>query len=69
MSNKEFWNKYSTAQHLHSTRDIVAAAAVAAVDEELDVFLKRDDLLENEARRKVSSFEVCIFSVRWHFFC
>ncbi|KAG6420865.1 hypothetical protein SASPL_117408 [Salvia splendens] len=53
MSNKEFWNKYSTAQYLHSTRDIVAAAAVAAVDEELDVFLKRDDILENEARRKI----------------
>ncbi|KAL1563024.1 general transcription and DNA repair factor IIH subunit TFB1-1-like [Salvia divinorum] len=53
MSNKEFWNKYSRAQYLHSTRNIIAAAAEAAEDEELAVFLKRDDMLANEARRKI----------------
>lgn len=60
MTEKEFWTKYSRAQYLHSTRNVVAAAAEAAEDEELAVFLKRDDMLANEARRKVGSFEVCI---------
>ncbi|EPS73151.1 hypothetical protein M569_01605, partial [Genlisea aurea] len=53
MTEKEFWTKYSRAEYLHSTRNIVAAAAEAAEDEELAVFLKRDDMLVNEARRKV----------------
>ncbi|KAH6795839.1 hypothetical protein C2S51_036825 [Perilla frutescens var. frutescens] len=53
MSEKEFWTKYSRAQYLHSTRNVVAAAAEAAEDEELAVFLKRDDMLANEARRKI----------------
>lgn len=53
MSEKEFWTKYSRAQYLHSTKNVVAAAAEAAEDEELAVFLKRDDMLANEARRKI----------------
>lgn len=59
MTEKEFWTKYSRAEYLHSTKNVVAAAAEAAEDEELAVFLKRDDMLANEARRKVVSFEVC----------
>ncbi|XP_051133531.1 general transcription and DNA repair factor IIH subunit TFB1-1-like [Andrographis paniculata] len=53
MTEKEFWTKYSRAEYLHSTKNIVAAAAEAAEDEELAVFLKRDDMLANEARRKI----------------
>ncbi|CAA3020030.1 probable RNA polymerase II transcription factor B subunit 1-1 [Olea europaea subsp. europaea] len=53
MSEKEFWTKYSRAEYLHSTKNVVAAAAEAAEDEELAVFLKQDDMLTNEARRKI----------------
>ncbi|CAI9755050.1 unnamed protein product [Fraxinus pennsylvanica] len=53
MSEKEFWTKYSRAEYLHSTKNVVAAAAEAAEDEELAVFLKQDDMLANEARRKI----------------
>ncbi|KAL6544591.1 hypothetical protein OROMI_023453 [Orobanche minor] len=53
MSEQEFWTKYSRAEYLHSTRNVVAAAAEAAEDEELAVFLKRDDMLASEARRKM----------------
>lgn len=53
MSEKEFWTKYSRAEYLHSTKNIVAAAAEAAEDEELAVFLKQDDMLAFEARKKV----------------
>ncbi|XP_042039897.1 general transcription and DNA repair factor IIH subunit TFB1-1-like isoform X1 [Salvia splendens] len=49
----EFWTKYSRAQLLHSTRNVVAAAAEGDEDEELAVFLKRDDMLAKEARRKI----------------
>ena len=68
LSKTEFWTKYSRAQFLHSTRNVVAAAAEGDEDEELAVFLKRDDMLANEARRKVSSPEVCFFTFSWHFF-
>ncbi|CAA0814039.1 Probable RNA polymerase II transcription factor B subunit 1-1 [Striga hermonthica] len=53
MTEKEFWTKYSRAEYLHSTKNVVAAAAEAAEDEELAVFLKRDDMLASEARKKV----------------
>ncbi|KAL3821343.1 hypothetical protein ACJIZ3_007248 [Penstemon smallii] len=53
ITEKEFWTKYSRAEYLHSTRNVVAAAAEAAEDEELSVFLKQDELLANEARRKI----------------
>ncbi|CAN4097143.1 unnamed protein product [Withania somnifera] len=53
MSEKEFWTKYSRAEYLHSTKNIVAAAAEAAEDEELAVFLKQDDMLASEARKKI----------------
>ncbi|KAG9159953.1 hypothetical protein Leryth_005698 [Lithospermum erythrorhizon] len=53
MTDLVFWTKYSKAEYLHSTRNVVAAAAEAAEDEELAVFLKQDDLLAHEARRKI----------------
>ncbi|XP_057983242.1 general transcription and DNA repair factor IIH subunit TFB1-1 isoform X2 [Malania oleifera] len=53
MTEKDFWEKYFRAEYLHSTKNPVAAAAEAAEDEELAVFLKRDDILASEARRKI----------------
>nr|XP_027107205.1 general transcription and DNA repair factor IIH subunit TFB1-1-like [Coffea arabica] len=53
MTEKEFWTKYSRAEYLHSTKNVIAAAAEAAEDEELAVFLKQDDMLVNEARKKI----------------
>lgn len=56
MTETDFWTKYWRAEYLHSTKNIVAAAAEAAEDEELAVFLKKDDILASEARRKVLLF-------------
>ncbi|XP_052207026.1 general transcription and DNA repair factor IIH subunit TFB1-1-like isoform X2 [Diospyros lotus] len=53
MTEKDFWTKYCRAEYLHRTRNTVAAAAEAAEDEELAVFLKHDDVWQNEARRKI----------------
>ncbi|KAF3453256.1 hypothetical protein FNV43_RR03696 [Rhamnella rubrinervis] len=53
MTEKDFWTKYFRAEYLHSTRNAVAAAAEAAEDEELAIFLKDDDILAREARRKI----------------
>lgn len=53
MTEKDFWTKYCRAEYLHRTKNSVAAAAEAAEDEELAVFLKHDDLLASEARRKI----------------
>ncbi|KAK7278164.1 hypothetical protein RJT34_23189 [Clitoria ternatea] len=53
MSEVDFWNKYFKAEYLHSTKNAVAAAAEAAEDEDLAVFLKDDEILEMEARKKV----------------
>lgn len=58
MTEKDFWTKYFRAEYLHSTKNAVAAAAEAAEDEDLAVFLKDDDILETEARKKVSLFFV-----------
>lgn len=65
MTEKEFWTKYSRAEYLHSTKNVVAAAAEAAEDEELAVFLKQDDMLANEARRKV--LDAVIFFLKFFF--
>jgi len=56
MSEVDFWNKYFKAEYLHSTKNAIAAAAEAAEDEDLAVFLKDDEILENEARKKVFLF-------------
>ncbi|KAJ1703568.1 hypothetical protein LUZ63_003347 [Rhynchospora breviuscula] len=53
MSEKDFWTKYCRAEYLNRTRNAAVAAAEAAEDEELAVFLKHDDILANEARRKI----------------
>lgn len=53
MSEIDFWTKYCRAEYLHSTKNAVAAAVEAAEDEELAVFLKQDDILASEARRKI----------------
>ncbi|KAE8733095.1 putative RNA polymerase II transcription factor B subunit 1-1 [Hibiscus syriacus] len=53
MSERNFWTKYFRAEYLHSTKNSIAAAAEAAEDEELAVFLKQDDILASEARRKI----------------
>ncbi|XP_057428361.1 general transcription and DNA repair factor IIH subunit TFB1-1-like isoform X2 [Lotus japonicus] len=53
MTEVDFWNKYFKAEYLHSTKNIIAAAAEAAEDEDLAVFLKDDEILEIEARKKV----------------
>ncbi|WJX49920.1 hypothetical protein P8452_36296 [Trifolium repens] len=53
MSEVDFWNKYFKAEYLHSTKNTIAAAAEAAEDEDLAVFLKDDEILEVEARKKV----------------
>ncbi|KAJ8446773.1 hypothetical protein Cgig2_000784 [Carnegiea gigantea] len=48
----DFWTKYYRAEYLRSTKNAVAAAVEATEDEELAVFLKQDDTLASEARRK-----------------
>ncbi|KAG8047160.1 hypothetical protein GUJ93_ZPchr0008g13790 [Zizania palustris] len=53
MSEKDFWTKYFRAEYLVRTKNIVAAAAEAAEDEELAIFLKNDDILAKEARLKI----------------
>lgn len=53
MSEIEFWNKYCRAEYLHRTKNAAAAKAEADEDEELALFLKDDDILVNEARRKI----------------
>ncbi|XP_073000617.1 general transcription and DNA repair factor IIH subunit TFB1-1-like isoform X2 [Typha latifolia] len=53
MTEKDFWTKYCRAEYLHRTKNSVAAAAEAAEDEELAVFLMHDDILANEARNKI----------------
>ncbi|KAF7145356.1 hypothetical protein RHSIM_Rhsim04G0009500 [Rhododendron simsii] len=53
MTEKDFWTKYCRAEYLHSTKNAVAAAAEAAEDEELAVFLKHDDVWASEARHKI----------------
>lgn len=53
MTEKDFWTKYFRAEYLHSTKNAITVAAEAAEDEELAIFLKEDNILAREARRKV----------------
>ncbi|KAF5479117.1 hypothetical protein F2P56_005618 [Juglans regia] len=53
MTEKDFWTKYCRAELLHFKRNAMAAAAEAAEDEDLVIFLKDDDILASEARRKI----------------
>lgn len=61
MTEMDFWTKYCRAEYLHRTKNSVAAAAEAAEDEELAVFLNHDDILASEARRKV---EILVFETK-----
>lgn len=63
MAEKDFWTKYCRAEYLNRTKNAVVAAAEAAEDEELAVFLKHDDILANEARRKVPTSKFSFFCV------
>ncbi|XP_031739948.1 general transcription and DNA repair factor IIH subunit TFB1-1 isoform X1 [Cucumis sativus] len=53
ISEKDFWTKYFRAEYLHSTKNSIAAAAEAAEDEELALFLKDDEILAAETRKKI----------------
>lgn len=53
MSEMDFWTKYCRAEYLHRTKNYMAAAAEAAEDEELALFLKHDDILADEVRHKL----------------
>lgn len=53
MTEKDFWTKYFRAEYLYSTKNTAVAAAEAAEDEELAVFLKPDEILAQEARQKM----------------
>ncbi|EOA39966.1 hypothetical protein CARUB_v10008654mg [Capsella rubella] len=53
MTEKDFWTKYFRAEYLYSTKNTAVAAAEAAEDEELAVFLKPDEILARETRQKI----------------
>jgi transcription initiation factor TFIIH subunit 1 len=54
MSERDFWSKYCRAEYLQHAKNANAAAAEAAEDEELALFLKPDNILASETRWKVS---------------
>ncbi|KAK2634281.1 hypothetical protein Ddye_029073 [Dipteronia dyeriana] len=53
MTEMEFWTKYCRAEYLNRTKNVHAASAGAAEDEELALFLKEDDILATEVRKKI----------------
>ncbi|KAI3866666.1 hypothetical protein MKX03_034856 [Papaver bracteatum] len=53
MTETDFWTKYARAEFIRRTKNAAAAAAEAAEDEELAVFLEQDEILAREARRKI----------------
>eukprot|EP00249_Psilotum_nudum_P007355 c20498_g1_i1 orf=159-2075(+) len=53
MTEVEFWRKYCRAEYLHRTKTAAAVAAEAEEDEDLAEFLKDDEMLANEGRRKL----------------
>ncbi|CAA6662296.1 unnamed protein product [Spirodela intermedia] len=53
MTENDFWKKYFKADFLYRAKNTLAAAAEAAEDEELAVFLKKDDIVAEESRRKI----------------
>ncbi|KAH0974227.1 hypothetical protein GBA52_016126 [Prunus armeniaca] len=52
-TEKKIWTKYFRAEYLRITGNAAAAEAEAADDEELAMFLKEDEVLAREARRKL----------------
>ncbi|RLM60311.1 hypothetical protein C2845_PM14G02850 [Panicum miliaceum] len=57
ISEEDFWSKYFDAEKLRGKITAAAAAAVAAEDEVLAVFLKSDDILANEAKFKIKQVD------------
>ncbi|KAJ7277598.1 hypothetical protein O6H91_Y388700 [Diphasiastrum complanatum] len=57
MSEKDFWTKYCRAEYLYRTKNAAAVAAEAADDEDLAVFVKDDDIIANESRRKIKKVD------------
>lgn len=53
MTAEEFWNKYVRAEYLFHTKNCLAAAAEAADDEYLALFVDEDKELNQENQRKV----------------
>ncbi|KAH8507592.1 hypothetical protein H0E87_009947 [Populus deltoides] len=56
MSERDFWSKYCRAEYLQHAKNAnaaAAAAAEAAEDEELALFLKPNNILASETRRKI----------------
>ncbi|KAI3966335.1 hypothetical protein MKW92_027027 [Papaver armeniacum] len=53
ITEMDFWTKYGRTEFLHRTKHVIVAAAEAAEDEELAVFLKQDVILSSEARKKI----------------
>ncbi|CAI5459792.1 unnamed protein product, partial [Closterium sp. Yama58-4] len=53
MSEKAFWGKYYRAEYLFRTRNVAAAEAEAADDDELALFVRDDPHLLQQARQKV----------------
>ena len=53
MTAEEFWNKYVRAEYLFHTKNSLAAAAEAADDEYLALFVDEDKELNQENQRKV----------------
>jgi transcription initiation factor TFIIH subunit 1 len=54
MSEVEFWTKYCRAELIHRTHIQAAVAAEAEADEQLAIFLKDDDIIANESKKRVS---------------
>ncbi|CAI5475547.1 unnamed protein product [Closterium sp. Yama58-4] len=53
MTEKAFWGKYYRAEYLFRTRNVAAAEAEAADDDELALFVRDDPHLHAQARQKV----------------
>ena len=54
MSEVEFWTKYCRAELIHRTHIQAAVAAEAEADEQRAIFLKDDDIIASESKKKVS---------------
>ncbi|MCO5605437.1 hypothetical protein L7F22_059621 [Adiantum nelumboides] len=53
MTEVEFWTKYCRADLIHRTQNAASVAAEADEDEHLAMFLKDDDIIAREARKKI----------------
>ncbi|KAI5054793.1 hypothetical protein GOP47_0029938 [Adiantum capillus-veneris] len=53
MTEVEFWTKYCRADLIHRTQNAASVAAEADEDEHLAMFLKDDDIIASESRKKI----------------